>query len=157
MSLQYMPRILDSVLEDYLDTFGAVHIKGPKWCGKTTTASQKAKSIIKLQDPNLSEEYIKRADISFSLLLEGKTPRLIDEWQTIPKIWDAVRNEVDSRQEKGIFILTGSVVPSKDATLHSGIGRIATLIMRPMSLYESQESSGTISLTSLFNENSNID
>ncbi|MDD4000717.1 MAG: DUF4143 domain-containing protein [Bacilli bacterium] len=147
----YKKRILDDVIEDYLSVFGAVLIRGPKWCGKTTTAMQKAKSIIKLQDTNKRKAYEKTIDIEPGLLLKGDNPRLIDEWQTYPILWDAVRTEVDDRNEKGLFILTGSSVPKDNATMHTGTGRIAKLDMLPMSLYETGISNGNVSLLKLFN------
>ncbi len=157
MENNYIPRIIDKKLNDYLNALGAVWIKGPKWCGKTTTASIKAKSIVKFQDEDKKEEYEKIMTIMPSHILEGDTPRLLDEWQIYPTIWNSVRNKVDERNESGQFILTGSATPIKDNTLHTGTGRIGTLIMRPMSLYESGESNGKISLKELFdNPNINI-
>lgn len=154
--MDYLKRTADSHLTDLLDAFGAVLIEGPKWCGKTSTAEQQAKSVIKLQDPDMQEEYFITANSKPSLLLQGKTPRLIDEWQDAPVLWDAVRTEVDKRQEPGQFILTGSNNVSKEKTKHSGTGRIAKMRMLPMSLWESKESSGEISLHELFN-NPNYD
>lgn len=150
MERQYYPRILDSVLEDYLDGFGAVLIKGPKWCGKTTTAQQKAKSVLRLQDPDQSNSYLQMAQFMPSRLLEGEVPRLIDEWQMAPVLWDAVRSMVDQRGVNGQFILTGSTVVDESQIMHSGTGRIAQIDMNPMSLYESKESTGEISLKLLF-------
>lgn len=146
-----MPRIIDHLLVDYLHAFGAVLIVGPKWCGKTTSAEQASFSSLKLQDPSSSSEYRQIADTNPSFLLSGPVPRLIDEWQTIPFLWDAIRSSVDERGEKGQFILTGSAVPQDDQILHTGTGRIAWLKMYPMSLYESGDSSGNISLYELFN------
>lgn len=153
MAHEYYPRILDNVLKDYLDAFGAVLIRGPKWCGKTTTALQRAKSVLKMQDPDHSSSYLQMANFMPSKLLEGETPRLIDEWQMAPVLWDAVRNEVDSRRKEGQFILTGSTVIDDDQVMHSGTGRIAPLNMYPMSLFESMESNGSVSLKSLFQIN----
>jgi len=150
MEQGYYPRILDNILNDYLDAFGAVLIQGPKWCGKTTTAILKAKSVLKMQDPDQSSSYLQMANFMPSKLLEGETPRLIDEWQMAPVLWDAVRNTVDSRGKEGQFILTGSTVVDDDQVMHSGTGRIAPLNMYPMSLFESKESNGTVSLKSLF-------
>lgn len=150
MNKKYYPRIVDKVLELYLKAFGAVVIKGPKWSGKTTTAEQKANSVLKLQDPDLSENYLALADFKPSLLLEGDTPRLIDEWQMAPVLWDAVRNAVDQRQKTGQFILTGSTVVDRSKMMHSGTGRIAQMPMSTMSLFEYGESNGTVSLNSLF-------
>jgi uncharacterized protein len=150
MAENYIPRLIDKTLDFYLETFGAVLLEGPKWCGKTTTASIHAKSTLKMQDPNESKNYMKIADVSPSLLLEGDTPRLIDEWQMAPVLWDAVRSEVDNRGIPGQYILTGSVTPPKDSVMHTGTGRIARLNMRTMSLYESLDSSGSVSIKSLF-------
>ncbi len=158
MSRSYLPRIVDKELEDYLEAFGAVLITGPKWCGKTTSASQKAKSILKLQDPDKTLGYLMTAETKPTLLLEGEKPRLIDEWQMAPVLWDAVRTSVDDIGEEGLYILTGSTAVDESKIMHSGTGRIARLKMLPMSLYESEESSGTISLISLFNDDKyNID
>lgn len=152
----YLPRIADKLLEERLDAKGAVLIEGPKWCGKTTTAKQKAKSVISMDLPDMTKQYQQMAEISPSTLLEGKTPRLIDEWQIAPNIWNAVRYEVDNRDEFGQFILTGSAVPNEfDNSMHTGIGRISRLLMRPMSLYESKDSSGEVSIRDLF-EDKNI-
>jgi len=156
MAENYLPRLIDKILNFYLETFGAILLEGPKWCGKTTTASIHAKSILKMQDPNQSKNYMKIADVTPSLLLEGENPRLIDEWQMALVLWDAVRSEVDNRAVPGQFILTGSVTPPKDSVMHTGTGRIARLIMRTMSLYESGDSNGLVSLKSLFEGNSQI-
>lgn len=150
--MQYLPRVLDRVLATRLRGFGAVLIEGPKWCGKTTTAAQIAKSILRLQDPATKKGYLAAADADPSLLLQGATPRLIDEWQDIPEIWDAVRIAVDDRNSAGQFILTGSNNIDRDQIAHTGIGRITRLKMIPMSLWESQESNGKISLQQLFDE-----
>ena len=152
----YLPRIADKLLSERLDASGAVLITGPKWCGKTTTALQQAKSVLKLQDPDKSKEYLATASVKPSLLLTGKNPRLIDEWQMAPLLWDAVRNSVDERGEAGLFILTGSTSVDESEIMHSGTGRISRMIMYPMSLYESKESNGKISLNDLF-QNPNID
>lgn len=153
---EYLPRIADKLLEERLAAKGAVLIEGPKWCGKTTTAKQKAKSVISMDLPDMTKQYQQMAEISPSTLLEGKTPRLIDEWQIAPNIWNAVRYEVDNRDEFGQFILTGSAVPNEfDNSMHTGIGRISRLLMRPMSLYESKDSSGEVSIRDLF-EDKNI-
>lgn len=149
--MSYLKRISDNVLSERLDAFGAVLIEGPKWCGKTTTAEQQAKSVIKMQDPDMSNEYLATVESKPSLLLLGDTPRLIDEWQDAPVLWDAVRTMVDKRQTVGQFILTGSNAIKKDKIKHSGTGRISRMKMLPMSLYESKESNGKISLTELFN------
>ena len=153
---EYLPRIADKLLEERLDAKGAVLIEGPKWCGKTTTAKQKAKSFISMDRPDMTRQYQQMAELSPSTLLEGETPRLIDEWQIAPNIWNAVRYEVDNRDEFGQFILTGSAVPNElDESMHTGTGRISRLLMRPMSLYESKDSNGEVSLKDLF-EGQNI-
>jgi predicted AAA+ superfamily ATPase len=146
----YLKRIADKGLDSSLAASGAVLIEGPKWCGKTRTAKEKAHSAIFLQDPDQTSAYLKAADTKPSLLLRGETPRLIDEWQVAPIMWDAVRFAVDERGRPGQFILTGSAVPLDNAARHTGTGRISRLLMRPMSLYESLESSGDISLKNLF-------
>jgi len=148
--MAYYKRMIDTTLQDYLDAFGAVCIEGPKWCGKTTSAKQKARSFIELQDTDKREEYLATAQTRPSYLLEGDTPRLIDEWQDAPTLWDAVRVAVDRKQQTGQFILTGSSTANLDETAHTGTGRIASLSMLPMSLYESNESTGEVSLESLF-------
>ena len=149
--MEYLSRTADPILHLLLDAFGAVLIEGPKWCGKTTTAEQMAKSVIKLQDPDMQEDYLVTAQSKPSLLLNGETPRLIDEWQDIPVLWDSVRTMVDKRSKPGQFILTGSNTVPQDKIKHSGTGRIATLRMLPMSLWESKESSGQVSISELFN------
>lgn len=148
--MEYLPRIADKLLIKRLAAFGAVLIEGPKWCGKTTTASQQANSIIRLQDPDMREAYLATANARPSNLLKGETPRLIDEWQDAPVIWDAVRVMVDDRHKNGQFILTGSNSVDRKKIHHSGTGRIARIRMQPMSLYESGESTGEISLVELF-------
>lgn len=150
--IKYNKRIVDNELEERLETFGATVIVGPKWCGKTTTGLQKAKSVIRMQDPDTREGYLQTAHTKPSLLLKGENPRLIDEWQDAPVLWDAVRLAVDNRQETGLFILTGSTTIDNTAIRHTGTGRISRLKMYPMSLYESQESNGLISLEKLFND-----
>ena len=148
---EYKKRIVDEILLDKLEAKGAVVIEGPKWCGKTTTAMQVAKSILRMDEPNKRNANIQMADIAPSQLLLGNTPRLIDEWQIAPKLWDAIRYEVDIRGEEGQFILTGSAVPiESDEIKHSGTGRFTWLTMRPMSLFESEDSSGEVSLKKLF-------
>ena len=150
MKQKYLPRIVDKVLETALEASGAVLIEGPKWCGKTRTAEEKAASALYMQDPDHSASYQQAADIKPSLLLKGDTPRLIDEWQMAPVLWDAVRFAVDQRGETSQFILTGSAVPKDNVVQHTGTGRISRMIMRPMSLFESQESNGMVSLKSFF-------
>ncbi len=149
---EYKHRIADVLLRKKLEGMGAVLIEGPKWCGKTTTAEQQAKSVVYMDDIEEGTNWQELASINPKGVLKGDTPRLIDEWQTAPRIWDAVRFEVDHRGEDGQFILTGSAVPiENDKMKHSGTGRIAWLTMRPMSLWESGESNGSISLKELFN------
>ena len=145
----YRPRVIDRRVEEYLSAFGAVCIEGPKWCGKTWTSSYHSKSAILIGDPAGNFQNRKLAELQPSLVLEGETPRLIDEWQEVPPLWDAVRYLVDERAAKGQFILTGSATPNHKGILHSGAGRIAKLRMRPMSLYESSDSTGKVSLQSL--------
>lgn len=147
----YKKRIADEILQRKLKGKGAVLIEGPKWCGKTTTAEQIAQSVLYMANPESKNQNLTLADINPSTLLKGKTPRLIDEWQIAPKLWDAVRFEVDHRNEEGQFILTGSSVPAdKNIITHTGTGRFSFLLMRPMTLYESLESTGTVSLKNLF-------
>ncbi len=149
--MEYKNRIADRLLAKRLASKGAVLIKGPKWCGKTTTAEQQAGSILYMDDPAALETNMQMAEIDPSVLLKGKTPRLIDEWQLAPKLWDTVRFEVDHRHDVGQFVLTGSAVPAEEKDIHhSGTGRFNWLTMRPMSLYESGESSGEVSLAHLF-------
>lgn len=148
---KYKQRIADRILERKVQGKGAALIEGPKWCGKTTTAKQLAKSVLDLGDYAVLKQSLELIEISPKTLLEGDTPRLIDEWQALPPMWDSIRSEVDRRGEPSQFILTGSsVLPEADETVHSGTGRFATIKMRPMSLYESGESNGTVSLKDLF-------
>jgi len=149
----YLKRIVDRELNEALESSGAVLIEGPKWCGKTRTAEEYAASTLFMQDSKNSKHYMSIADSSPDILLEGETPRLIDEWQMAPILWNGVRFEVDQRGENGQFILTGSATPLDNLTLHTGTGRITRLFMRPMTLFESLESNGSISLRSLFDEN----
>ncbi len=149
--MEYRARIADKMLQEKLEAMGAVLIEGPKACGKTTTAEQHAGSIIYIDDPNKKAQYKQLAQTNIRYLLEGKTPRLIDEWQEIPQFWDAIRFEVDHRDEDGQFMLTGSAVPVyTDEIRHTGTGRYGWLTMRPMSLWESGESNGGVSLSELF-------
>ncbi len=152
-----MPRLCDADLQLALQSSGAVLIEGAKWCGKTSTAGNASKSVLYMQDPDNTSSYLAMADTKPSLLLKGDTPRLIDEWQMAPVLWDAVRFEVDKRAKTGQFILTGSSVPTDNATSHTGTGRISRLLLRPMSLFESQESNGTVSLRSLFAGNLDVE
>lgn len=142
----YRPRLIDNIIDSYLEAFGAVCVEGPKWCGKTWTSSYHCKSEIMLGNPDGNFQNRQLAQMSPSLVLEGETPRLIDEWQEVHQLWDAVRYKVDQSGNKGQFILTGSATPNHKGILHSGAGRIAKLRMRPMSLFESGNSSGDISL-----------
>ncbi len=152
--MKYKKRIADEILISRLNAKGAVLVEGAKWCGKTTTASQTSKSILYMQDPATKRQNLEMAEINPSLLLKGKTPRLIDEWQLAPQLWDAVRFEVDKRNQFNQFILTGSAVPADmDKISHTGTGRISRMKMRPMSLYESEDSNGTVSLKDLFEQN----
>lgn len=154
---KYKPRITDALIERKLKGKGAILIEGPKWCGKTTTAEQFAKSILYMSKPEDVQSNLMMAEIDPSKLLKGATPRLIDEWQIAPKLWDAVRFEVDHRDNMGHFILTGSAVPPKnDEIFHTGTGRFAWIKMRPMSLFESLESTGEVSLRELFNQPSQL-
>ncbi|MGE4567774.1 MAG: ATP-binding protein [Bacteroidales bacterium] len=153
----YLSRLCDKELQLALQSSGAVLIEGAKWCGKTRTASHIAKSILFMQDPDNSASYQAMADTKPSLLLKGEVPRLIDEWQMAPVLWDAVRFEVDKRGDVGQYILTGSAVPADNITAHTGTGRISRMLMRPMSLFESNESNGTVSLGGLFSANHNIE
>lgn len=152
--VKYKQRIADKILERKVLGKGAVLIEGPKWCGKTTTAKQLAKSVLDLGDSSVLAQSTQMIEISPKILLEGDTPRLIDEWQALPPIWDTIRNEVDKRREPSQFILTGSsILPDADETIHSGTGRYAYVRMRTMSLYESTDSTGSMSLKDLFDGN----
>ena len=150
--MEYIKRYVDDELKNILECMGAVLIVGPKWCGKTTTATQFAKTIIELQHPTLGKSYIELADVDPLLLLDGKKPLLIDEWQMAPELWDAVRYSVDKTEGYGLYILTGSTIVDNSKINHKGVGRIHRLMMRPMSLYESGDSNGKISLVDLFND-----
>ena len=150
---KYRARIADEILRRKLRGMGAVLIQGPKWCGKTTTAEQQARSILYMDDSETMRQNMELADVSPKKLLEGATPRLIDEWQLAPQLWDTVRYEVDHREGMGHFILTGSAVPADRSRIHhTGTGRFAWLTMRTMSLYESGDSTGEVSLRALFDE-----
>ena len=146
---KYIPRIIDAAVEKYLAAMGAVCIEGPKWCGKTWTSAFHSNSEFLVGDPDNNFQNRALAEVSPALVLEGETPRLIDEWQEVPPLWDAVRYTVDQRGQKGQFILTGSATPKRKGVLHSGAGRIGKLRMRLMSLYESGDSSGKVSLQDL--------
>jgi len=155
---EYRRRIADDILKQKLEGSGAVLIEGPKWCGKTTTAEQQARSILYMDDPTTLEQHLRLSAIDAGRLLNGDTPRLIDEWQIAPNLWDAVRFTVDHRNGLGQFILTGSAVPADRSRIHhTGTGRFSWLTMRPMSLWESGESSGEVSLRDLFRTPNAID
>lgn len=153
----YISRLCDVELQQALQSSGAVLIEGAKWCGKTSTANNASGSVLYMQDPDNAASYQAMADTKPSLLLKGQVPRLIDEWQMAPILWDAVRFEVDKRAETGQFILTGSAVPVNNIAAHTGTGRISRIMMRPMSLFESSESNGTVSLRSLFDGNHDVE
>lgn len=149
--INYLPRIVDKVLQNKLEYMGAVLIEGCKWCGKSTTAKQFAKSYVEFQDPDKRLQYDKINQTKPSLFLVGEKPRLFDEWQMYPIIWDSIRMDIDKTSLKGQYILTGSARPAVDSTMHTGTGRISKLLMRPMSLYESKDSNGSVSLTDVIN------
>jgi predicted AAA+ superfamily ATPase len=154
---EYRNRIVDYQLREELRAFGAVSIVGPKWCGKTTTAKQLAKSVLYMQDTEKSKDYLQIAGLRPSALLEGENPRLIDEWQMAPQLWDAVRFDIDMRDSRSLYILTGSTSVDEGKIAHSGAGRITRMRMRTMSLYESGDSSGEVSLGLLFSGAVDID
>ena len=155
---KYRKRIADELLDRKLQGKGAVLIEGPKWCGKTTTATKHASSVLRLDEPKSKEQNLLLARIDPQKLLNGNTPRLLDEWQLAPTLWDTVRYEVDQRGKAGQFILTGSAVPADTSLIsHSGTGRFSWMTMRPMSLFESEESTGEVSLASLFAGNHDVD
>ena len=154
---EYKKRIADKQLKYRREEVGAVLIEGPKWCGKTTTAEQQAKSVLYMADPDNQKSYIEMADLRIKMLLKGDNPRLIDEWQIIPQIWDAIRFDVDHRGEEGLYVLTGSAVPASTENIHhTGTGRFAWITMRTMTLWESGESTGEVSLAELFRGNPDI-
>ena len=148
---KYLPRIVDKMLQNKLEYMGAVLIEGCKWCGKSTTAKQFAKSYIEFQDPDKKMQYDKTNQTKPSLFLEGEKPRLFDEWQMYPVVWDSIRMDIDHTGLKGQYILTGSARPQEDSVMHTGTGRITKLLMRPMSLYESLESNGSVPLNDIIN------
>ena len=148
--IDYLPRLIDRKIESLLETFGAICIEGPKWCGKTWTGMHHSKSSVMLGDPAGNFQNRQLAMLNPALVLDGENPRLIDEWQEVPQLWDAVRYYADQNNEKGLFIMTGSSTPQYKGVMHSGTGRIARVKMRPMSLYESGDSDGKVSLTDLF-------
>lgn len=152
----YLPRLIEKPITESMKTNGCIVIEGPKWCGKSTTSERFAKSVIKLQKPATYKQYRILADIGDDNLLSGEKPILFDEWQKIPELWDYVRNYIDETSGKGLFILTGSAKPIEDKERHSGIGRMKKIIMRTMSLWESNESSGEVSLRNLFDNTKNV-
>jgi predicted AAA+ superfamily ATPase len=154
--MDYIKRMIDATIELKLQVTGGVVIKGPKWCGKTTTAKQFAKSVLDLQSTKTLETNKRIAENDISLLLKGESPRLIDEWQVIRTIWNAVRTDIDERNEPGLYILTGSTTPVTDKSLHTGIGRLSFIEMKTMSLFESGESNGTISLKDIVDGTTDI-
>lgn len=143
--MKYLPRIVDSEIDELMEIMGAVLIEGCKWCGKSTTGSHHAKSIIEFQNPDRKQEYDEIRNTKPSLFLNGEKPRMFDEWQMYPVVWDSIRTDVDHSGKKGQYILTGSAKPSEGETMHTGTGRISRVLMRPMSLYESGESTGEVS------------
>ena len=155
--MEYINRIVDKKIKEKLKYMGALSIRGPKWCGKTTSAKQASKSVLEMQNPDYTERYIKLANTKPSLLLEGDKPRLIDEWQLAPKIWNAVRYDVDKTGEKGQYILTGSSTPIEDDNMHSGTGRFGFITMKPFTLFESGDSNGKISLKQIVDGKKDID
>jgi hypothetical protein len=169
MNMEYKKRIADQMLTDKLDSSGAVLVEGPKYCGKTTMAKQQAGSVLSMADPDTLSQNLALAKTNITRLLAGATPRLIDEWQIAPQFWDAVRNEVDKREDDGQFILTGSAVPPKpkkdengklieeEQIHHTGTGRVSRLKLRTMTLWESEDSTGTVSLGKLFENAEKID
>ena len=148
---EYRERIIDEIVKSKLSSFGAVCIEGPKWCGKTWTALNHSNSVIYIGDSQNNFQNRLLAEVDPSVILVGLNPRLIDEWQEVPSLWDAIRFEVDKSRNKGQYILTGSSAPKSFGVLHSGTGRIDRIMMRPMSLYESDDSDGSVSLMTLFN------
>ena len=154
--INYYPRITDKLLSLELESFGAVLLTGPKWCGKTTTAKQLAKSVLSLHSPDRQETYLQLADIQPFLLLDGENPRLIDEWQMAPQLWDAIRHDIDEKGKEGLYILTGSTSVDESRIKHSGAGRISRLKMYTMSLYESLDSNGTVSLFDLMTDSTKV-
>ena len=148
--MQYIPRVVDKEINELLEIMGAVLIEGCKWCGKSTTGMHHAKSFIEFQNPDKKQVYDKIRNTKPSLFLNGEKSRMLDEWQMYPVVWDAIRTDVDHTGEKGQYILTGSARPSEGETMHTGTGRISRVIMRPMSLYESGESTGEVSFADIF-------
>jgi len=156
MAKTYLDRLIDSTIEQELTAHGCVAIEGAKWCGKSTTGERFAKTVIKLQNPITFKQYQALASTSMEHLLAGEKPLMFDEWQKIPEIWDFIRTDIDEKSEPGLYILTGSAKPIEDSGRHTGTGRISKVTMRPMSLWESKDSSGQVSLLDIFNEKDNI-
>lgn len=155
---EYRPRAVEQLLQDKLEAMGGILVEGPKYCGKTTLCEKQAKSVLYMADPDTRNQNLILAETNISRLLQGETPRLIDEWQLAPQLWDAVRNEIDRRREDAQFILTGSAVPPDSSRIfHTGTGRMAWLRLRTMSLWESGESTGEVSLGQLFKNQTDID
>lgn len=152
----YLPRLIENIMTESMKTNGCIVIEGPKWCGKSTTSERFAKSVVKLQKPATYNQYKIFANIGDDNLLSGEKPLLFDEWQKIPELWDYIRDYIDEFSGKGLFILTGSAKPIEDKDRHSGIGRIKKITMRTMSMWESNESSGEVSLKQLFNDAGNV-
>ena len=148
--MKYLPRLVDKEIDELMEIMGAVLIEGPKWCGKSTTGIHHAKSVIEFQNPDRKQEYDEIKKIKPSLFLNGEKPRMFDEWQMYPVVWDCIRTDVDHTGLKGQYILTGSAKPSEGETMHTGTGRISRVLMRPMSLFESKESTGEVSLKDIF-------
>lgn len=154
--LEYLPRLIEKTISQSMKTNGCIVIEGPKWCGKSTTSERFAKSVVKLQKPAIYKQYKILADIGDDNLLYGEKPLLFDEWQKIPVLWDYIRNYIDEVSGKGLFLLTGSAKPIEDKERHSGIGRIKKITMRTMSMWESNESTGEVSLEQLFKKNVSV-
>ena len=147
--MEYLPRVVDKEIDELMEIMGAVLIEGCKWCGKSTTGMHHAKSIIEFQNPDRKQEYDRIKNTQPSLFLKGEKPRMFDEWQMYPVVWDSIRTDVDHSGEKGQYILTCSAKPSEGETMHTGTGRISRVLMRPMSLYESGESTGEVSFNDI--------
>ena len=147
--MEYLPRVVDTEIDELMEIMGAVLIEGCKWCAKSTTGMHHAKSIIEFQNPDRKQEYDRIKNTQPSLFLKGDKPRMFDEWQMYPVVWDSIRTDVDHSGQKGQYILTGSAKPSEGETMHTGTGRISRVLMRPMSLYESGESTGEVSFNDI--------
>ena len=147
--MSYLPRVVDKEIEELMEIMGAVLIEGCKWCGKSTTGLYHSKSVIEFQNPDRQQEYDKIRNTKPSLFLKGEKPRMFDEWQMYPVVWDSIRTDVDHTTLKGQYILTGSAKPSEGETMHTGTGRISRVLMRPMSLFESNESTGEVSFADI--------